>query len=122
MHAVAVVFDFVEPLVAFRRSVDQLGELRPDPFRKRDGVCAALAGYAARHANGTERLSGRRMRLGVDGGLRHDLAWSEFLRRAVLEKNLSTICETEFNRTAFRLRASSGGEAHGSPRADFRQG
>jgi hypothetical protein len=59
---------------------------------------------------------------GVDGGLRHDLAWSEFLRRAVLEKNLSTICETEFNRTAFRLRASSGGEAHGSPRADFRQG
>ena len=53
----------MEPLVAFRRSVDQLGELRPDPFRKRDGVCAALAGYAARHANGTERLSGRRMRL-----------------------------------------------------------
>ena len=37
MHAVAVVFDFVEPLLAFRRRIDQLGQLRPDPLRQRDG-------------------------------------------------------------------------------------
>ena len=34
MHAVAVEFDFVEPGVALRRRVDQLGELRRDPFRQ----------------------------------------------------------------------------------------
>jgi hypothetical protein len=33
MHAVAVELDFVEPLIAFRRRVDKLGELRPDPLR-----------------------------------------------------------------------------------------
>jgi hypothetical protein len=35
MHAVAVVFDFVEPLVAFGRRVDQLGELRRNPLQQR---------------------------------------------------------------------------------------
>jgi hypothetical protein len=34
MHAIAVEFDFVEPLVAFGRGVDQLGELRLDPLRQ----------------------------------------------------------------------------------------
>jgi hypothetical protein len=34
MHAVAVELDFVQPLVAFPRRVDQLGELRRDPFRQ----------------------------------------------------------------------------------------
>src|SRR5271169_5742716 len=34
MHAIAVVFDFVEPLLAFRRGVDELGQLRPDPLRQ----------------------------------------------------------------------------------------
>ena len=34
MHAVAVVFDFVQPLIAFRRGVDQLGQLRRDPLRQ----------------------------------------------------------------------------------------
>ena len=32
-HAVAVIFDFVQPLVAPRRRFDQLRELRRDPFR-----------------------------------------------------------------------------------------
>ena len=32
MHAVAVVFDFVQPVRSVRRSVDQLGELRRDPL------------------------------------------------------------------------------------------
>ena len=32
-HAVAVVFNFVQPLVALRRRVDQLRELRRDPLR-----------------------------------------------------------------------------------------
>jgi hypothetical protein len=31
MHAVAVEFDFIQPLVAFRRGVDELRELRRDP-------------------------------------------------------------------------------------------
>ena len=35
MHAVAVEFDFMQPVVAFRRRVDQLSELRRDPFRQR---------------------------------------------------------------------------------------
>jgi hypothetical protein len=34
MHAVAVELDFAQPLVAFRRRFDQLGELRRDPFRQ----------------------------------------------------------------------------------------
>ena len=34
MHAVAVEFDFVEPLIAFRRRVDELGELWRDPCRE----------------------------------------------------------------------------------------
>lgn len=32
MHAVTVELDFVQPLVALRRGVDQPGELRLDPF------------------------------------------------------------------------------------------
>jgi hypothetical protein len=34
MHAVAVELDFMQPLVAFRRGVDQLGQLRRDPLRQ----------------------------------------------------------------------------------------
>jgi hypothetical protein len=34
VHAVAVVFDFMGPVVAFRRSVDGLRELRADPLRQ----------------------------------------------------------------------------------------
>jgi hypothetical protein len=34
MHAVAVELDFVQPLISFRRGVDQPGELRGDPFRQ----------------------------------------------------------------------------------------
>jgi hypothetical protein len=34
MQAVAVEFDFMEPLVAFWRRGDQLGQLRPDPLRQ----------------------------------------------------------------------------------------
>ena len=41
MHAVAVEFDFVQPLVPFGRLVDELGELRPYPLRH--GVSASPA-------------------------------------------------------------------------------
>jgi hypothetical protein len=34
MHAEAVIFDFMQPLVAVRRRFDQLGELRLDPRRQ----------------------------------------------------------------------------------------
>ena len=34
MHAVAVELDFVQPLVALRRRVDQLRQLRRDPLRQ----------------------------------------------------------------------------------------
>ena len=50
MHAVAVIFDFVQPLIAFRRGVDELGELRPDPLRK----LAAFPDGGLRH--GSDRL------------------------------------------------------------------
>jgi hypothetical protein len=51
MDAVAVEFDFMEPGVAFRRRVDELGELRRDPSRsaaasvrrRRATVCAIAA-------------------------------------------------------------------------------
>ena len=58
MHAVAVVFDFVEPLVAVRRSVDQLRKLRPDPLRKRGRIVAPLAHYRLRHEGSIRRWSG----------------------------------------------------------------
>jgi hypothetical protein len=56
MHAVAVEFDFVEPLVAFRRRVDQLGELRRDPFRQGRGIAAPPARYGAHHNGSRKRL------------------------------------------------------------------
>ena len=34
MHAVAVVFDFVQLVRLVRRRVDELRQLRPDPFRQ----------------------------------------------------------------------------------------
>jgi hypothetical protein len=37
MHAVAVIFDFVEPLVAVWRFFDKLRQLRPYPFRQAAG-------------------------------------------------------------------------------------
>ena len=61
MHAVAVEFDFVQPLIAFRRRVDQLGVLRRDPFRQ--SRRARTARYRSRHAGGGNRLLRRRMRL-----------------------------------------------------------
>jgi hypothetical protein len=61
-HAVAVIFDFVQPLVALWRRFDQLRELRRDPFGQRSRIVAPLARYGARHG-GIERLSGRCMRL-----------------------------------------------------------
>jgi hypothetical protein len=38
MHAVAVIFDFVEPVFAFRRCIDQPGQLRLDPLRQRGSI------------------------------------------------------------------------------------
>jgi hypothetical protein len=35
MHAIAVELDFKQPLVAFRRHVDELGQLRRDPLWQR---------------------------------------------------------------------------------------
>ena len=58
MHTVAVEFDLVQPLVAFRRRVDKLGELRRDPFRKSRG--ARTARYRPRHAGSGDRLLRRR--------------------------------------------------------------
>jgi hypothetical protein len=60
MHAVAIVFDFMQPTGPVRRRVDELGELRPYPFRQR-GRGDAPACYRPRHAGSGERC--RRMRL-----------------------------------------------------------
>jgi hypothetical protein len=43
MHGVAVEFDFVEPLVAFRCGIDKASELRPDPLRQSDFLGALRA-------------------------------------------------------------------------------
>jgi hypothetical protein len=50
VHAVAVEFDLVQPLIVFRRRVDQPGELRRDPLRQ--GRRAWMARYRPRHAGG----------------------------------------------------------------------
>jgi hypothetical protein len=34
MHAVAVELDFMQPVRPIRRRVDELGQLRRDPFRQ----------------------------------------------------------------------------------------
>ena len=49
MHAIAVIFDFVQPLIAVGRGLDQLRELRRDPFRHRGRISAPPARYGARH-------------------------------------------------------------------------
>ena len=63
VHPVAVVFDFVEPLVAIRRRVDQLRELRRDPLRERGRIGAPPPRYGERRGSGMRRLPGRRIRL-----------------------------------------------------------
>src|SRR5689334_11825833 len=63
MHAVTVEFDFVVRGVAVRRRVDQLCELRRDPFRQGGRFGALPARYAASHDGGMGCLSGGRMRL-----------------------------------------------------------
>src|SRR5205823_5863161 len=63
MHAVAVEFDFVQPLVALRRRIDQLRELRRDPLRQGGRLGAPPPRYDARHGGDVERLAGWRMRL-----------------------------------------------------------
>ena len=61
MHAIAVVFDFVEPLVAFGRRVDQLRQLRRDPLWQRRRFAPLPARYGARHDGGIKGLPGRRI-------------------------------------------------------------
>ena len=63
MHAIAFVFDFVEPLVAFRRRVDQLRQLRPNRLRQCGRVGAPAARYPARNGDCIGGFTGRRMRL-----------------------------------------------------------
>ena len=40
MHAEAVIFDFMQPLVAVRRFFDELRQLRPYPVRQSGGIAA----------------------------------------------------------------------------------
>jgi hypothetical protein len=47
MHAVAVEFDFVQPLGPVRRRVDELPQLRPDPLRQTGAIAPR---YRPRHA------------------------------------------------------------------------
>ena len=63
VHTVAVEFDFVEPGQAFRRRVDEAGELRPDPSRQGGGRSSLC--YGSRHAGSTKRLRCRRSRFEI---------------------------------------------------------
>jgi hypothetical protein len=58
MYAVAVELDFVQPLIAFWRRVDELGQLQPDPLRQNGRVGARLARYRPRHAGNGKGLRG----------------------------------------------------------------
>jgi len=42
MHAKAVIFDFMQPLVAVRRLGDELRQLRPYPVGQSGGIAAPL--------------------------------------------------------------------------------
>jgi hypothetical protein len=61
VHAVAVELDLVQPLVAFRRRVDELGQLRRDPLRQGRRVWTPR--YRPHHAGGGNGLLRRRIRL-----------------------------------------------------------
>jgi hypothetical protein len=61
MHAVAVELDFVQPLIAVRRRVDEPRELRPDPLRQTGLLGARPVRYRPRHAG--RGLLRRSMRL-----------------------------------------------------------
>jgi hypothetical protein len=50
MHAEAVIFDFVQPLVAVGRLFDELRQLRPYPLRQSGSTAARPARYRSRHA------------------------------------------------------------------------
>jgi hypothetical protein len=53
MHAVAVELDFVEPVVAVRRCVDELGELRRDPSVSRSTLRIFRSDAAAQWRSAT---------------------------------------------------------------------
>jgi hypothetical protein len=40
VHTEAVIFDFMQPLVALRRRFDELGQLRADPLRQSGRIAA----------------------------------------------------------------------------------
>ena len=63
MHAVAVKFDFMQPVRSVRRLVDELGELWLDPLRQTRRSGAGLTRYRPRHAGSVRRLRCWRMRL-----------------------------------------------------------
>jgi hypothetical protein len=70
-------------LVAFRRRVDQLGELWRDPLRQ-SGRGAAAAGYRPRHAGSKKRFRCRRSAMKVwlslgDGEARADRQGGELI-------------------------------------------
>ena len=81
MHPVAVIFDFMEPLIAVRRGVDQLGELRRDPFGQRGRGNRGAAGshltqdyeMLAERARGS--LSGEVLRPDEHETRRHTIYW-----------------------------------------------
>ena len=50
MHAEAVVFDFMQPLVAVRRRFDELRQLRPYPVRQSRLARVRAGRYRLRHA------------------------------------------------------------------------
>ena len=59
MHAVAVEFDFVEPLIAVRRRVDELSQLRPDPLGQSSRTSAWPARYWGGQAQSPKGLQRR---------------------------------------------------------------
>jgi hypothetical protein len=119
----------------------RMGKLETDAL----AVPAGRETPAFNHGDLVGHVGVRRIvRDGVDAGLRHDLARLEFLRHGCPPSNLSTIPETECNRTAFRaglfrhsrplqpgacrrgsasrLRASDIGKASRAPALDRRGG
>jgi hypothetical protein len=62
MHAVGVELDFVQPVVAVRRRVDQLGELRRNRFRQSGAALRLPATAGSMRAGDRELRCGRTRR------------------------------------------------------------
>ena len=68
MHAVTVELDFMQPLVAFRRRVNELGQLRRDPLRQTRAHRQMIGALPAAPCREREGIAAPKHGLSLRGG------------------------------------------------------